>query len=298
MIDLNGNVAAIIMVLVGIGLMSASISGGFRLHRDLPPELKGRWGLMTAFMVFFDVGYIVFVFLLLSGIPFPIDILIGLILLGGAIFVFLFIKLSEFTVGRMNEIQQQAEEANERLRGSNQDLGQQAKEREEISAELRKSKAHLENIFNNAIPICITNIERDIIHANDIYYQIFGKPPNGATQKCYESRPGSTCQTRDCPMKQIMAGAREVVCESKKTDPDGGENHFLVTARPFRDEQGAIVGIVESFQDITRLKLAEGALAEEKERLLVTLKSIADGVITVDIEGRVILINIFLLSFQ
>jgi PAS domain S-box-containing protein len=43
--------------------------------------------------------------------------------------------------------------------------------------------------------------------------------------------------------------------------------------------------------DITRRKRAEEALADEKERLAVTLRSIGDGVITTDLEGRVTLIN-------
>jgi PAS domain S-box-containing protein len=44
-------------------------------------------------------------------------------------------------------------------------------------------------------------------------------------------------------------------------------------------------------QDITQRKLAEIALAAERERLAVTLRSIGDGVITTDTEGRVTLLN-------
>ncbi|GAB4366490.1 MAG: hypothetical protein Kow0042_06430 [Calditrichia bacterium] len=43
--------------------------------------------------------------------------------------------------------------------------------------------------------------------------------------------------------------------------------------------------------DITERKLAEVALAEQKERLAVTLRSIADGVITTDTKGRIVLMN-------
>ncbi len=43
--------------------------------------------------------------------------------------------------------------------------------------------------------------------------------------------------------------------------------------------------------EIMERKRAEEALAEEKERLAVTLRSIGDGVITTDINGKVILIN-------
>jgi PAS domain S-box-containing protein len=48
---------------------------------------------------------------------------------------------------------------------------------------------------------------------------------------------------------------------------------------------------VSSMIDISERKQSEEALATEKERLTVTLRSIGDGVITTDTEGRVVLIN-------
>jgi len=283
--------SAISMVFFGIALLSAAIAGGVRLNRDVPLELRGRWLLMTIFMVGFDLGYMAFIFLLAGGLNFPLELLVGLILAGGAIFVFLFVKLSGYTVLRMNSMQGETEMVNAQLRERNRELAQEVREREAVTQELHQSKIQLENVFNNSIPICITNIQREITIANPVYWQIFGRPAVGVVQKCYESRPGSTCKTQKCPFTQIMAGAREVICESKKVNGDGSETVFMVTARPYLDEEGRIAGIVESFQDVSELKLIEEALAWEKERLLVTLKSIADGVITTDVRGRVVLIN-------
>jgi PAS domain S-box-containing protein len=48
---------------------------------------------------------------------------------------------------------------------------------------------------------------------------------------------------------------------------------------------------LEIATDISQRKLAETNLAEESERLTVTLRSIGDGVITTDSQGRIILIN-------
>ncbi len=51
------------------------------------------------------------------------------------------------------------------------------------------------------------------------------------------------------------------------------------------------VRVFATLQDITERKRFEYALIDEKERLMVTLRSIGDGVITTGVEGRVVLIN-------
>jgi len=60
---------------------------------------------------------------------------------------------------------------------------------------------------------------------------------------------------------------------------------------PLVDANGKVVGIASLVLDVTARKEAENALAEEKERLAVTLRSIGDGVIATDTEGRINLIN-------
>ena len=55
--------------------------------------------------------------------------------------------------------------------------------------------------------------------------------------------------------------------------------------------QGEAIGLVGVISDISPLKQAEKALADEKERLAVTLASIGEGVITTDREGRITLMN-------
>jgi diguanylate cyclase len=54
---------------------------------------------------------------------------------------------------------------------------------------------------------------------------------------------------------------------------------------------GSVARAVGTDTDITSLKVVEEALAEEKERLRVTLESIGDGVISTDSEGHVTFIN-------
>ena len=71
-----------------------------------------------------------------------------------------------------------------------------------------------------------------------------------------------------------------------------GERRYLhVTRVPLFGCGGERRGLVVVMRDLTDRKRAEDALFAEKERALVTLQSIADGVITTDTEGRVEYLN-------
>jgi PAS domain S-box-containing protein len=190
-----------------------------------------------------------------------------------------------------DHLEEFVEERTFELAAVNKSLQKEIVERLKAEEELQESRATLVNVFNNSNPLCITNLNYDIIDANDAYYAIFGKAAHGDPIKCYDSRPGSLCYTDDCPMKKILPGRELVTCEAIKKEIDGRERIFIITARPFRNADGELIGIVENFQDITKRKQAEEELAYEKEQLTVTLNSIGDGVITTNIMGRIVLIN-------
>ncbi len=65
----------------------------------------------------------------------------------------------------------------------------------------------------------------------------------------------------------------------------------ITTKFPLLGVNGKPYGIVGIIRDVTVRRRAEEALAAERERLAVTLASIADGVITTDITGKIKLIN-------
>ncbi len=78
--------------------------------------------------------------------------------------------------------------------------------------------------------------------------------------------------------------------ETKWMKKDGTAINVLLSSSPL-DEFHLSRGISFTALDITDNKKADDALAREKERLSVTLRSIADGVIATDTEGNIVLIN-------
>ena len=131
-------------------------------------------------------------------------------------------------------------------------------EAHQLNRTLQEAETYLQNIINTSIPICITNSDFQIVKSNDSYNKIFGDHnQKNPLLKCYDSRPGPSCQTDACPMQKILTGETDVVCESVKTNTDGSKQYFIVTARPYLNSKGQMEGIVECFQDITVRKEAE-----------------------------------------
>jgi len=123
--------------------------------------------------------------------------------------------------------------------------------------------------FNSPVPTCLTAKDYTILMANESYWTEFGPiPDHKKTIKCYDHRPGRSCHTELCPLTQIISGSNKYVCEPSKENV-GVSQHFIVTAKPLLDAKGKVVGIVESFQEITERKRLE----DEKEQLIHELKA-------------------------
>lgn len=171
-------------------------------------------------------------------------------------------------------------------------LQEEVMERKRTEDELLQSKTALESVLNNSNAICITSLNYEILMANDAYFKVFKDSPESDTpMKCYDSRPGNFCHTDNCPIKQILNGKEFVSSEVEKTHPKGQKIHYIITARPFLNADGELIGIIENFQDISQIKKYESALSAEKERLAVTLNSIGDGVISVSVDGTIVILN-------
>ena len=72
---------------------------------------------------------------------------------------------------------------------------------------------------------------------------------------------------------------------------DGARLHFAVTTAAIRDSDGVARVAVAVLHDVTSLKEAELSAETERERAIVTLAAITDGVITADRRGRISSLN-------
>ncbi len=68
-------------------------------------------------------------------------------------------------------------------------------------------------------------------------------------------------------------------------------SHYYTAQTDDEDELGAVAGFEGTARDVTAIRRAAEALFQEKERLHVTLESIAEGVIATDVRGAVDFLN-------
>ncbi|MFL6199429.1 MAG: diguanylate cyclase domain-containing protein, partial [Thermoanaerobaculia bacterium] len=97
--------------------------------------------------------------------------------------------------------------------------------------------------------------------------------------------------TRDLSFPPIRAHLQALSGEAVDFEQEVQGRCFHSRVEPLRESGERIVGTVCIAFDVTERKLAEEALHSEKERALVTLASIGDGVIRADPGGRIDYLN-------
>jgi len=148
-------------------------------------------------------------------------------------------------------------------------------------SELDKTNKELEQIFQTAADgMRIVDKDFNILRINKTLLKMSGASKNEAiNQKCYETFKGDFCFTNKCPLKQILNGNEYVELEVEKEGKNGRKIPCLVTATPFRDGDGKIIGIVEDFKDLSILKNAEKALKESEKEYRTVVENASEGIV-------------------
>jgi len=159
-------------------------------------------------------------------------------------------------------------------------IGQDITERKQFQQNLEFAHKELTQIFQTASS-AMRMIDRDfrIIKINETFAELVGLPAEEAVgSKCYAVFAGDRCNTPDCPLTQILGGRNKIEYRIEKKRRDGTVLTCQLTARPFFNSRGEPIGIVESFNDITKLTRAQDALRNERDKLRNVLFQQYEGV--------------------
>jgi len=156
-------------------------------------------------------------------------------------------------------------------------VGIDVTERKKIEREAERAHSELKQIFNAAAPMCVIDLDYNIIRINETYSKLYKRTQEEEVgRKCYKQWPGPLCRTKRCPLAKILEGRDKYTYEWETRLEDGRRFAALVTAVPYRGRNGKIEGIVETFADITERKKAEEILRETRARFRQALQNSQD----------------------
>ncbi len=166
-------------------------------------------------------------------------------------------------------------------------------ERRHDETALRESEARWRGLFEHvADGVYQTSADGEVLVANPALVAMLGYDSEAELRAA-----GPTANFHVSAVERESAArlmARDGVLrnhEARLRRRDGSEIVVLESGRAVRDAEGGLLYYEGTLTDITERKRAEQAVFEEKERLLVTLRSIGDAVITTDAAGRVDALN-------
>lgn len=158
---------------------------------------------------------------------------------------------------------------------------------------LLHSEAQLQAILDNSTAVVyLKDIEGCYLSINRQYEEVFHiRQEEILGRNDHDIFPKDVADALRENDRRIFAGKMPQVLEEQIPHDDGLLHTYVSVKFPMFDENGDIYAVGGISTDITSRKEAEEKLAAEQERLAVTLRSIGDGVITTDIDGRVMLVN-------
>ena len=143
-----------------------------------------------------------------------------------------------------------------KLEEANEQLHNEIKEHERLESDIKQ----ILDASGNAIKVI--DKEYNIIYVNNAFLKFKGIQSDLRGKKCYEVIPEKECFTEDCLLQQVVKSGEKVERELCSRAADSAETHYSVNAIPYSDAAGALIGVIISYKDITREKLAH-KIAEE-----------------------------------
>ena len=166
-------------------------------------------------------------------------------------------------------------------------------ERKRNQEALRQSELRLRLMFEGVTDYAIFMLDPDghVVNWNVGAERITGFEPDaiiGRSADCLYPSERRGLFTRELALARGEGRFEE---EAWRLREDGSRFWANVVTTRIDDADGNLIGFSTIHRDLTERKRAEESLAAEKERLAVTLYSIADGVITTDTHGTIVLMN-------
>jgi PAS domain S-box-containing protein len=172
------------------------------------------------------------------------------------------------------------------------ELEQRIEELAKENSSLKYDCSEYQQVFNSSVPFCIIDKNYNMIRVNDSFCSHFlVEKKEVVGRKCFNVWQGPICNTPDCPLVHILDGKNSYEHEVDKELENGSTISYLIQTLPYRNPEGEIIGVTESFIDITDRKKAEISLRLSEERLRTVLENMPVMMMAFDADRKIAMWN-------
>jgi PAS domain S-box-containing protein len=182
--------------------------------------------------------------------------------------------------------------SHDRLAELELELKSTKKELKAAKRELKSARHELHYLLDkDTDAIRVINKDSSIRFINKAFAEMTGVDQNAATgKKCWEVFASPFCRTKNCRLTRVLNGETIMQVEIERTKRDGTIIPCIVNSAPMYSDANKVIGVIETFTDITEKKQLEADLeeTEERYRALIELGTEAGEAIVMlqDIEGK------------
>ena len=146
-----------------------------------------------------------------------------------------------------------------------------------------------------SIPDSVLTIDRDkrVVALNRPAEALTGTSEAAAGGRpCSSVLHSEICDTDRCPFERAFAGGETVTnFNVLMRDAAGTETPICINTSPLKNGKGEVVGVVETIRVVSHINRLIEELREQRNKVQAVLDSIAEGVFTVDRDGRITSLN-------
>ena len=137
-----------------------------------------------------------------------------------------------------------------------------------INLDLKQKNLELDQVFNSSPDwMRIIDFDYNVLKINNSMAAMLKKDKAELIgKKCYESFSGSQCNTDKCPVRKMRDEEINFETDTEKLCSDG-VHHCILSVTPFNGSNEKVIGIIESFKDITEREKEKKELKKSERRV-------------------------------